>query len=719
MSAPAAQRREDRLLLGIFVAALAVHLWAVTYHWKIPYMAGHEFRQAQTAITSYYIDRDNNFGLLYETPILGKPWVSILMEVPLYEWTVVLASRATGLPHFEVARGVSTACFYLMLPALALLLARLGLARPRRWFALALVLTCPVYIYYTRAFLMDSMVLMFSAWWLLGFVRTMDAADVRITNMRGKSGPEDNVRNTNMSAGRRAAWLALTIVAGTAAALVKSAIFAVWLWPAVGYGAWLLGRDLRAHAWDAALRTTLWGIATVVVALGALRAWVLYTDPLKAAHDSAWIFTSKNLTQGNWGLFHVKPLFSRDVWGFLLGCWDQAVMSRWLIAVFGVAALALPGARRAMLGIGSVFFLAQAMFPYAYAYQDYYFYSCALFLVIAFAYVGFALLDSRWPRWVVYVLLFVPFVAQLDAYRRGYWVTVRDYTQAGYPFTEALRELTPAGSVLVGAGLDWAAMVPLYAERRALLVRKGLEHDPVYLEKAFGRLADEDVSAVVVCYEVRTNRQFLERAARHFDFDPARPAFSWNFADVYVPRRYRRGMQLRIETSRRYPSLVLPRAVDAGLRRQGRLELSADVAREVFPNVSPAPEVVEFEHGWDWLEHGTRAVLYAHPDSNLWLRPAMGSTRIRWKLGMVEKAYANPAAATNGVEFLIDGERPDGSTRRLYRRVLEPATRAADRGEQEETIPYVPQPGELLHFATRPNGNPAFDWAYWTEIEVR
>src|SRR6478735_5894246 len=208
MSVPAVSRRENQILTGTFVAALVVHLWAVTYNWTIPYMAGHEFRQAQTAITSYYIDQQNNFGLLYETPILGKPWVSILMEVPFYEWTVVLVSRAAHISHLSAARGVSTACFYLMLPAIYLLLGRLGLAKPRRLLALALILACPVYIYYTRAFLMDAMALMFCAWFLLGFVRTMDE--------------------------RRWSWLALTMVSGTMAALIKSAILAVWLWPAAG-----------------------------------------------------------------------------------------------------------------------------------------------------------------------------------------------------------------------------------------------------------------------------------------------------------------------------------------------------------------------------------------------------------------------------------------------------------------------------------------------------
>src|SRR5258708_2656342 len=330
MSSPQISRQENRFLTWIFCAAFLFHLYSVTISWKASFMSGHEFRQAQTAITTYYIDQQNNFSLLYETPIVGKPWAAILLEVPIYEWSVVLLSRATGLPHFMAARTVSLTCFYLMLPAVYLLLGRFALSRPRRLLVLALILTCPVYIYYTRAFLMESMELMCCAWFLLGFVRTMDE--------------------------RRWSWLALTVVVGTAAALIKSATFAVWLMPAAGYGAWVLWRDLRARSgWGAPVRTVLWGAATVVVALVALRWWISYTDPIKAAHASGWIFTSKNLSQGNWGMFNLVSLFSSGAWRPLLACWEQAIMSRWLIGLGLVAGLALPTVRLRLLGTGGVF----------------------------------------------------------------------------------------------------------------------------------------------------------------------------------------------------------------------------------------------------------------------------------------------------------------------------------------------------------------------------
>ena len=102
-------------------------------------MLGHEFRQAQTALITDYIDRQNNFGVYYETPILGKPW-AFPLEFPFYQWVVVGVKRVLGIRDFEAARTVSLSCFYLALPAFYILLGAAGVSRARRWIFLALMM---------------------------------------------------------------------------------------------------------------------------------------------------------------------------------------------------------------------------------------------------------------------------------------------------------------------------------------------------------------------------------------------------------------------------------------------------------------------------------------------------------------------------------------------------------------------------------------------------
>jgi hypothetical protein len=686
-------RTESRLLTGLFLAALIYSLAGVTYHWTKGFLSGHEFRQTQTALITHYIDKDDNFSLLYETPLVGKPWVSILMEVPLYEWAVVGLSRSTGLPHFMAARTVSAACFYLSLPALYLLLGRFGLPRPRRLLVLALVLCAPVYIYYSRAFLIDAMAFMFSAWWLLAFVRAMDE--------------------------RRWPWLVLATVAGTGAALVKSATFAVWLPPAAAYGAWLLGRDLRAGTgWRAPLQTLAWGLATVVVALGALRAWIAYTDPIKAAHASAWIFTSQTLSQGNWGLFDLRALFSAEVWRQLLHCWEQAIASRWIIAGGLLAGLTLPRVRGPVLGLGAAFFAAQALFPNAYAYQDYYFYSIAVFGLAALGFTLVGLLDTGWPRVLVALIVAVPFAAQVRAYWQDYRVGQSADLQGGFPLTDLLRDHTPEGSVLVIAGADWAGIVPYYSQRKALMIRNGLEDDRAYLRRAFNDLEGENISALVLHGPLRQHQNLITIAAVRLGLDARGPTFSYQDVDVYVPKRLAPELRTRLAQAAPYAGVTVhpPRADEAVWKHL--VAITPERAQSEFKAFSPAPFQADFQFGLGWMGVGGRQVLSAHPDANLWIKPPADTTRITWTYGLLPGAYDNPASKTDGVEFIITGELPDGSERRIHRRVLDPWANPADRGEQTETIAVRLLPGEVLRFTSGPFETPERDWAYFAEIRV-
>ena len=693
MSDRTPSRRENTFLVAIFCVALIAHVYLATYNWRSGFLPGHEFRQAQTAMICYYIDLQNNFSLFYETPLLGKPWVSILLEVPIYEWTVVKLSRFAKLQHFMAARTVSLTCFYVALPAFYLLLGRFKLSRPRRLLVLALILTSPVYIFYSRAFLMESMEVMCCAWFLLGFVRTMD--------------------------GRSWAWLAVTIVAGTGAALIKSATFAVWLLPAAGYGAWLLWRDLRSgQGWRVPLRTLLWGAATVVVALGALRWWINLTDPIKAAHASAHIFTAKSLSQDNWGLLNFSGRFSRQTWGLLLERWQQAVMAPWVIGVALAGGLVFFRRMRGpVLGLAAVFFLAQLLFPFAYAYQDYYFYACTVFLLGALAFVLCGVLDSPLPRWLGWLVIVALFGAQLNAYWRDYRTSQVVISNGGFPFTEALRDLAPRNSVFIIAGADWCGIVPYYARHKALMIRTGLENDSAYLERAFDDLTGEKVSALVMMGDQRGNHALIDRVAARFGLDTT-PSFTHALADVYFSRG-NLDLDESLKSGLRYSGVTFRSRVVAEKPTNTPFKISANLAQSAFGNVAPAPYQAYFTYGLAHENVDGESAIFAHPDSDLWLRPPADATQIKWEFGLLARAYERTDGKTDGVEFTITGEQADGSSRVVFRRLLDPANRAADRGRQRENIAYRPMDGEVLHFSTRPNQDTNFDWAYWARIEVK
>lgn len=687
--------RANVILVGIFVCALLAHFWLVTRNWKAGFMPGHEFRQTQTALISHFIDRENNFSLLYETPIVGKPWVSILLEVPVYEWSVVLVSRATGWSHVVSARAVTLACFYLTLPALWLLLRRMGLPADRRLLPLMLILLCPVYIFYSRAFLMESMELMCCAWFLVGYLGMMER--------------------------RRWPWFLLATVAGTGASLIKSATFAVWLIPAAACAAWMLWRDLHSpDRWRASLQTVFWGLAGVTVPLGALRLWIELTDPIKAAHASAWIFTSANLSLGNWGLNDLAARFSASVWSTLLDRWSEALMPPWLvIAVLLLGLALLPAQRRQIAGLVAVFFLAQLLFPFAYAYQEYYFYACAVFLLGGFGWILHGLLESRFPRWLCWPLIAVVPAAELHTYWRVYLPQQLARSDGGFSYTLTLRDFTPRDSVIIVSGADWAAMVPLYAERRALMIRNGLEHDRAYLQRAFNELWDEDVAALVLLGDHRDNKLVRELAAAAFDGLGSELTFSHPRGDVYVNRRYVDRVKKGLKERGYYGDIKVP-AVNAPPQNHALIvRVNAGLARSMLSAISPAPLKARFSYGLGGIPYEGDEVLDAHPDCDLWLRPRSDSRVIEWDFGMISSAWQKTGDKTDGVELAVMGLRPGVGEREIYRRQLDPVAREGDRGKQREVIPFEPLPGEILHFTTRPLGTYSYDWTYWARIEVK
>ena len=124
-NAASPDRRAAFFSFTVFCLCLIFNLWGVSVGWRSLNLPGHEFRQAQTALTAYHVKQTHDFSLDYATPVLGKPW-AIPFEFPLYQWSVVVVSDRSGLGLIKAGRIVSLACFYLMVPALFLGLGNFG-----------------------------------------------------------------------------------------------------------------------------------------------------------------------------------------------------------------------------------------------------------------------------------------------------------------------------------------------------------------------------------------------------------------------------------------------------------------------------------------------------------------------------------------------------------------------------------------------------------------
>src|SRR4051812_35514617 len=160
-----------RPLVWLFVGMLALTLWLTTRGWQNSILDRHEFRQLQTATSAYWL-REDGYKLDYELPLFGPPW-SIPMEFPVHQWIVATTSNVLGTPLEQTARGVGIFFLLALLPAVYGLAGFFGLAPSRRLLVAAAVLASPTYLFYSRAFMIETTALCFSTWFLYAIGRAV------------------------------------------------------------------------------------------------------------------------------------------------------------------------------------------------------------------------------------------------------------------------------------------------------------------------------------------------------------------------------------------------------------------------------------------------------------------------------------------------------------------------------------------------------------------
>ena len=117
------------------------------------------------------------------------------------------------------------------------------------------------------------------------------------------------------------------------------------------------------------------------------------------------------------------------------------------------------------------------------------------------------------------------------------------------------------------------------------------------------------------------------------------------------------------------------------------------------------------------MTEGTTEVISAHPPSTLEFNVDFPAERVRGRFGLSQSAYT-PPNQTDGVEFVLEWISADGSTRRLFERILAPSAAEADRGLQDFDVALPPGGGRLvLRTTPGPNNDLSFDWAFWTGVD--
>ncbi len=697
---------EKKLITGSFLLSVIFNLWGVSVGWKHINLPGCEFRQTQTAISALFIQRDHDFSLAYPTPVLGKPW-SIPMEFPLYQWTVVVVSNATGIPLQEAARLVGVVCFFLCLPAVYLLLRRLALKETHGLIVISLILTCPLYIFYARAFLIETMALMLGFWYAIALIKTLE--------------------------NRTIGWLMLVNAAGIGVGLVKVTTFIIFLLPAFAWSISLLWESRPREGspgWSVFFRTFGWLAAAHALPFLAAIEWVHFSDGVKALSPSGQYLESSNMIDWNFG---VGRRFDPAIWSAIWHIISQEVARPVLLVAGGI--LTLVFGRRwwihiaALLGIYGAVLL---IFPVLFAGHSYYHVAAAFLLILA---LGFALISTfqstRLPRFLPFILWGIILITQARTFLEFHYPLYRLPGNEG-GLASALHEIVKPDEIIVIAGDDWSSILPYYAERRALMIPDRQDQNRDYIRATFAALKDESVVALVL-FENQQHNQFIrELAAERFDIN-LQPGFTWKDRGrdvvVYLKRQIQIDALTAIQRVKGFNSVVLTNESKSfeNVLANRVMEYSSLMPRHqnLFRIMSPRPVRFYSSFGpelWDEDKPG-RERYAAHPDTKLWFQLTAGHHQLTTSLEILAGAYQGVPHpdASDGVELVATAVHRDGHCEILRHQYFDPRDNPAERGPQSISWSFdLPADSEFeLSVNAGPKGNAARDWTGLSRIVIK
>lgn len=438
-----------RLLYACTAIALLVAAAIFAIHYRNqPLIDLYSFRQTQTALTSYWFIRDG-WKLAYETPVGGAPW-SIPFEFPIYQTIAAVLSSALKLDLDPVGRLLSFAFLVLCVIPARQLQRRLELSTETFWIFCCLLFSAPIYVYWGRTFMIETMALFFTLASLPYFVDLLHGVRMK--------------RAVGLFCGWTALSLLQKVTTGLPVVAILGIVWLIHLWRADPRLAGLFTR-----------KNLIVGLIAFAIPVALAFAWTEYSSALRAQNPVGAYLTNSKLTQWNWGTWEQRlseRFWVEVLWKRVLQCNIAGVIG--VLTIVASLAIGKPGGRRSLivtcLLLGLLPFLT---FTNLYIIHDYYPTACVIFLLAA---IAVAL--GRWtnggilPRAAAIALLAVFIGNGIHEFKARYWPAATYRNRVAYlpelALGYALKENTSPDAAVLVYGYDWSSQIAYFSQRRSL-----------------------------------------------------------------------------------------------------------------------------------------------------------------------------------------------------------------------------------------------------------
>ncbi|MDC3123554.1 hypothetical protein OBB00_02415 [Gammaproteobacteria bacterium] len=472
----------------------------------------HGFRQAQTAITAFYINFPFDF-LVFETPLFGAPW-SVPMEYPIYQIATAGVSQGLGI-DLEVCGKLLS--FLAYVSAFFVLKQLLTTPFQRRLFACC-YFTSPILLAYSGKFLIEAFAFLFGTMVLVSFFSLARRWKVSVA--------------------------AVFVISTTLCGLQKiTNLMSIAL--SCGVYLLILMRGGEISAKKLLVLFVLGGLSGILPV-----GWFIYTELVKGESYILSFLQSAALQYWNFGTFaqRIEPANLANVFGFraiLLG----GMLPLVLLAILGRKTATKSGGKLCGHETGITVSLliagisAPLLFFNLFLIHDYYFFASTGFLLAGVVRcfksdVSFGLSASGVQRAVA---LFCVASLNLAIYAVWYSPKIGEVPESHALMTEVgdyLGNNLAQDQIFVTAGVDWDATIPYLAERRAIMIPSweraetspqidGRYFDPlVFLGELEQLRGGYEIGALVAC-DVRSAGYYLKVVEALKEI----PNFTWRSID--------------------------------------------------------------------------------------------------------------------------------------------------------------------------------------------